>query len=269
MASLPTASARLLLHSLLQIPFVVPTPVHFPAKHKPFHYVHPSILSVSNYLPPVSPAAATSFPYSQLQHRQYPKQEDPVKERRIGDWEEPLKDDDDDLVIGDCLVFEEGAFEEENPFLSEHLKPPKKRISISEAKSAGDSDSLVPVKWKEAVAEINLTKKEKRKIAHQLRFGSRMEARKKTPVPDMEEYLAYREMKLSQLNPVVLDNPKRFPRGATVAMEPDEHSIGRVAPRNPRMGINKETMDDITEFFNSGDYVPGERNDDKKPQGEL
>ncbi|XP_020574166.1 ankyrin repeat domain-containing protein, chloroplastic [Phalaenopsis equestris] len=268
MASLPPASSlRMVPYSTLRSPLLFPSPSYLLSKHKTFHSPSTSILSVSHSLPQVSTTSATSFPYSQLRHRQHPKQEEPVKERTIGDSEEPHRDDDDDHPIGDCIVFEEGAFEEENPVLSGRLKQPKRKISNSEAASAGDSDSLVPEKWKEVVAEINLTKKEKRKMAHQLKFGSRLEARKKIPVPDKEEYLAYREMKLSQLNPVVLDSPKRFPREAVVLKDPSERSSGRVAPRNPRLGIREETMEDITDFFNSGDYVPGERNDDKKPQG--
>ncbi|KAL0914006.1 hypothetical protein M5K25_017503 [Dendrobium thyrsiflorum] len=268
MASLPPAASVRLSCALLRSSFLPPTLSSLPSKLRPFHAPYPSALSVSCSLPSVSAsAAATSFPYSQIQHRQYHEQEVPVNGRGRGDLEELRQEDDEDLVIGDCLVFEEGAFEEENPYRSNQPKRHKGRVSNSAEASVGDSNSLVPEKWKEVVAEINLTKKEKRKIAHQVRFGSRMEARKKTPVADMEEYLAYREMKLSQLNPVVLDNPKRFPRGAAVLKEPGEHSSGRVAPKNPRLVIHEETMEDITEFFNSGDYVPGERNDDKKPHG--
>lgn len=124
----------------------------------------------------------------------------------------------------------------------------------------------MPEKWKEAVEELNLTKKEKRKISHQLKFGSRMERKKPPPLPAMEEYRTYREMKLSQLNPVVLDNPREFAQEKE-AVVPPEPGGGRVAPKNPRLELGGGTLEDITDFFNSGDYVPGEIDDDKKPQG--
>ncbi|KAK8944172.1 hypothetical protein KSP39_PZI008409 [Platanthera zijinensis] len=274
MASLqfpPAPSVYLLPSFLRHYPSTPSTFYHISSNPKISHSPYPSTISFSSSLRPISAAGATSFPYSQLQHRQYLKQDDSVNERRRGDFADQPEEDDDELILGDCVVFEEGAFEEENPFLPTDIggKPrrTKRRISNSPTTSAGESHSLVPEKWKEVVDEINLTKKEKRKLAHQIRFGSRLEARKKTPVPDIEEYNAYRNMKLSQLNPVVLDNPNRFPLESAVTKELGETSSGRVAPRNPRLGIDGESLEDITEFFNSGNYVPGERYDDKKPQG--
>lgn len=113
-----------------------------------------------------------------------------------------------------------------------------------------------------------MTKKEKRRISHELKFGSRMERRKKPPVPDMEEYRTYREMKLAQLKPVVLDDPREFPQAA-LPLEQKGLPGGRVAPRNPRLGLDGGTLEDIREFFNSGKYVPRDVDDDKNPQGEF
>uniref|UniRef100_A0A1D1ZJA1 Ankyrin repeat domain-containing protein, chloroplastic n=1 Tax=Anthurium amnicola TaxID=1678845 RepID=A0A1D1ZJA1_9ARAE len=174
----------------------------------------------------------------------------------------------EESTVGDCLVFEEGAFEGGDPFLppdpgsrgrgGKRKKPPRRK-PVAEA----NAESLVPDKWKGVVAEINLTKKEKRKIAQELKFGSRVERRKKLPIPDLEEYRSYRAMKLSQLKPLVLDNPRDFP-----PPPPEEvvaPSGGRVTPRNPRLSVGDGSLELISDFFNSSDYVPGENDDDKKP----
>ena len=92
----------------------------------------------------------------------------------------PLQNDDvfkleEELVIGDCVLFEEGVFDD--PYLQNDIeeepqtpKPNKKHnIPISEIKP----ENLVPEKWKEVQAEINITKKERRKIAQDLEFDGK------------------------------------------------------------------------------------------------
>ncbi|XP_042502354.1 ankyrin repeat domain-containing protein, chloroplastic-like isoform X3 [Macadamia integrifolia] len=170
------------------------------------------------------------------------------------------QEEDDELVIGDCVVFEEGIFED--PYLQDNFnrnKPSKKK-----SKTVME-ESLVPDKWKELQAEINLTKKEKRSIAQELEYGRNVQ--KKKPVvhfKDTVAFLTYREAKLSQLNPVVLDNPA-YPLKEQVDENEDKDvsemgssSSGRVQPRNPRKAVYGGTLEDISEFFNSGKYQPGE-----------
>lgn len=234
-------------------------------------------------------AANTSFPYSSFN---YPN----LRQQQPSHFPPALEDDDEDgdeeeLVIGDCLVFDEGAFEDGTG--SSLFEPPRQSVKLNSGngierskkkKKPGasaeaaevESESLVPEKWKEVVQEINLNKKEKRKISHELKFGSRMEQRKVSRVPDMEEYRTYREMKLAQLKPVVLDDPPGFLKEkeevevkVVEPPEPDGLSSGRVVPRNPRLGLGGGTLDDITDFFNNGKYVPRGTDDDSQPQGEV
>ncbi|MQM22502.1 hypothetical protein Taro_055555 [Colocasia esculenta] len=179
-------------------------------------------------------------------------------------------EEEEESIVGDCLVFEEGAFEGGDPFLppdpgadgegQRKRRKPQRRKPDAEV----NAEDLVPEKWREVVAEINLTKKEKRRIAQELKFGSRVERRKKLPVPDLEEYRSYRAMKLSQLNPVVLDNPRKFPPPPP-PVEVDPPSDGRVSPRNPRIAVGDASLEAISDFLNSDEYVPGENDDDKKP----
>ncbi|KAK9948328.1 hypothetical protein M0R45_003909 [Rubus argutus] len=175
----------------------------------------------------------------------------------------------EDHVIGDCVVFEEGVFDD--PYLQndaeiERFAPdkPKPRKGADEIVT----ENLVPEPWREVQAEVNITKKERRKIAQELQFGSRVEKNKKGLEPirnlNLEEYVAFREAKLNQLKPLVLDQPEKF------AEEDDKESEGndgfvseRVAPKNPRWAVYGKGLEDVTEFFNSGHYEPGV----KKSQG--
>jgi hypothetical protein len=127
-----------------------------------------------------------SFPYPFSIPSQYPKP--PFQRSPL-----PEEEEDDDVIIGDCLVFEDGAFEQPVDSLPAS-KPNSIKRSIDRRKkkkpalSEPEPQILVPEKWKEAVEEINLTKKEKRKIAYELKFGSRVERRKPAPLPDIEQY---------------------------------------------------------------------------------
>ncbi|PKI74433.1 hypothetical protein CRG98_005197, partial [Punica granatum] len=172
---------------------------------------------------------------------------------------------EEEHVIGDCLVFEDGIFED--PYLhrqtnyESHVsdKPNKKKLNEVEPQN------LVPDDWREVQAELNISKKDKRKIAQELEFGRRVEKRKQGYAPlrsvSLEEYKAYREAKLAQLKPVVLDNPTSF----TGKEDDKEDSEGekreseRVVPKNPRRAVYGRGLEDVTEFFNSGNYEPGGR----------
>lgn len=115
-----------------------------------------------------------------------------------------------------------------------------------------------------------MTKKERRKIAQELEFGQRIEKKKRVRNVNLEEYLRRRNEKPSQLNPVVMDNRASFPAGKgqdyneedALKRREDVNYSGntRVEPRNPRWAVYGRGLDDITEFFNSGNY---QRSDDK------
>ncbi|KAL7223760.1 hypothetical protein ACSBR1_025252 [Camellia fascicularis] len=180
-------------------------------------------------------------------------------------------DEDEEYVVGDCVVFEEGIFED--PFLHQNFDSdanfPKKNTESASVQV--NTQDLIPEKWKEVQAQINITKKERRKIAQELEFGRRVEKRKQglIPIRNVEDYVAYRDEKLSQLKPVVLDSPKFSDSGD----EKDENDVGesregsksssRVAPRNPKLAVYGATLDDISDFF-STNYDPKAA---KNPQG--
>lgn len=192
------------------------------------------------------------------------------QQRRQGEEDE---DYDEEPVIGDCVVFEEGIFED--PYLQQEFNSNEERQR--KPKKSVKPEDLVPDNWKGVVAEINMTRKDRRIIARELEFNSRVNKKKRAsmPVRDMniEEFLTYRDAKLAQLKPVVLDNP-RFPveegkneekagkneeGGGGQWTEPKGNgaSNSRVAPRNPRRAVYGGTLEDISEFFNSPDYEPG------------
>ncbi|AES95128.1 ankyrin domain protein [Medicago truncatula] len=167
-------------------------------------------------------------------------------------------------IIGDCLVFEEGIFEDpifpaSDINLVDTKKP--KPISKKKKKTVIKSENLVPDKWKEVQAEINITKKERRKIAQEIEFNSKVMKKKRGLIPlrdmDLNEYKAYKEAKLAQMKPLVLD--KVF-----AEKEDDEEEGGlsdgsgdeRVVPRNPRWAVYGRGFEDVNEFLNSESYDP-------------
>ncbi|XP_038881908.1 ankyrin repeat domain-containing protein, chloroplastic [Benincasa hispida] len=184
-------------------------------------------------------------------------------------------DELEDFVIGDCVIFEDGVFDD--PYVlddssANHSSPStaksKTKSSVVEIKP----ENLVPDEWKEVQAEINITKKERRKIAQELEFGTRVEKKKKGLVPlrsvNLEEYLSYKEAKLAQLKPLVLDNPSSFPateevnrvEGVKEVKEGEmSRSSERVAPKNPKWAVYGRGLEDVSEFFNSGQYQPTDR----------
>uniref|UniRef100_A0A0D9VP92 Uncharacterized protein n=1 Tax=Leersia perrieri TaxID=77586 RepID=A0A0D9VP92_9ORYZ len=172
---------------------------------------------------------------------------------------------DEDFAIGDCLVFDDDAFEEPDvdlpsPAPSTAASRPRRRPATDAGGGVGRS--LVPERWRDAAEEINMTKKEKRRIAHGLRFGSRLERRAPPAVAAPDEYRAYREGRLdSELGRVLRDRSEpieRYPVRDRVETPPPPEPGTRVPPRNPRLGLGARSLDDITELFSSTEYVPGE-----------
>ncbi|KAJ8544764.1 hypothetical protein K7X08_017347 [Anisodus acutangulus] len=191
--------------------------------------------------------------------------------------------EDEEHVIGDCIVFEEGIFED--PFVQNNEnKPPQNN------KKEIETDNLIPEEWVQVQREINITKKERRKLSQQLEFGQRAERRRLDLMPiignnnnnrsggsSIEEYLKAREEKLKQLKPLVLENPdflkvKKRDKSDVELSESEEEenesesrvTSGRVLPRDPRSAVYGGGLEDIKEFFNSGIY---EANVGKSPEG--
>jgi hypothetical protein len=226
---------------------------------------------------PFTPPSQALSPFAAFRGRLHP----PPKLLAVSLYPQPhvspsifAVDDDEDVVIGDCLVFDEDAFEA--PDLDLPSPPPPlstSRPGPKAAAKASDGESLVPERWRDAVEEINLTKKEKRRIAHGLRFGSRLERRGPPAVAAPDEFRAYREGKLqAEIEHVasVYRGPlDRIQTPEKVEVVPPPEPGSRVAPRNPRMGMNVGSFDDISELFSSEDYVPGEMDDSQTPKGEF
>lgn len=171
-------------------------------------------------------------------------------------------------------MFEEGIFED--PFLQN--KPQNKKAEIQ-------AENLIPEEWVEVQREINITKKERRKLSQQLEFGQRAERRRLALRPigndsngrgsGIEEYLKAREEKLKQLKPLVLENPdfskvqrdkNEKKSDAELSESEEERSVSseRVLPRDPRSAVYGGGLEDIKEFFKSGIY---EANVAKSPEG--
>ncbi|XP_022751510.1 ankyrin repeat domain-containing protein, chloroplastic-like [Durio zibethinus] len=189
--------------------------------------------------------------------------------------------DDEEHVIGDCLVFEDGAFQDpflhpdssfDNPNTSTTIAKAKPNNNNKKKQSAEiEAENLVPEQWRHVQEELYITKKERRKMAHQLEFGSRFEKRRQGLVPtrnlNMQEHLKYKEPKLAQLNPVVLDKPSSFPMKEDKKNEEESKeaemnlpsSSERVAPKNPRWAVYGKGFEDVAEFFNSENYQLGEK----------
>ncbi|KAE8693461.1 Ankyrin repeat domain-containing protein [Hibiscus syriacus] len=103
-------------------------------------------------------------------------------------------------------------------------------------------------------------------MAQQLEFGCRVEKKRQGLVPirnvNLQKYLKYKEAKLAQLNPVVLDKPSSF--SVKEEEEDEEESMEaamnlsssgeRVAPKNPRWAVYGKGFDDVAQFFNSENY---------------
>ncbi|XP_061949063.1 ankyrin repeat domain-containing protein, chloroplastic-like isoform X2 [Populus nigra] len=188
----------------------------------------------------------------------------------------PIRNDsfeDQDHAIGDCIVFEEGIFED--PYLENNsnaiedskLRSVQKKIKRVVPKI--EEENLVPENWREVQAEINIGKKERRKIAQELEYNKKFERKRKGLVPirnvNLEEYQAFREAKLAQLKPLVLD----YPQSIKEEEEEEEDEVReivseRVKGKNPRWAVYGRGLDDVREFFNGEGYEPGEQKSEGK-----
>lgn len=178
------------------------------------------------------------------------------------------EDDEEPTPVGDCLVFEEGIFDD--PFLQDTQnsridEAQLNKLTNNNSKLAEVSpENLIPEKWLGVQKEINITKKERRKLSQELEYGKRVEKRRQALMPlHSEDYEKFKHEKLQQLKPLVLDKPEPEP-----APEPEpependesetsrERVAGRVAPRNPRLAVYGGGLEDISAFFSSGNYDP-------------
>ncbi|KAK9678879.1 hypothetical protein RND81_11G238500 [Saponaria officinalis] len=174
------------------------------------------------------------------------------------------EEEEEEQVIGDCLVFEDGVFEED-PF-------------VSTSSSSSSSSSLVPQEWSHVVEEINLSKPQRRRLAQVAQFGQRILNTTKSNSLNPDQYLRFKNYKLSQLKPVTLDNPTtQQPPSSSSRVVPSSSSSSssrpvpsssssRAPPQNPRWAVYGRGLDDITDFFNSPTYHPSH---DVNSQGRL
>ncbi|EOA13418.1 hypothetical protein CARUB_v10026456mg [Capsella rubella] len=186
-----------------------------------------------------------------------------------------LPDAGDDFIVGDCLVYEDGVFED--PYLHKEVTQvshqERKKNRRGGAKRLEESEiepeNLVPEEWRDIQAEVNLTKKDKRKIAQELEFGVRVEKKRQGLIPlrnvDLNEYLTYKEAKLAQLRPVTLDKPGNLSDDGA-SSDAVTSSSERVAPKNPRWAVYGKGFDHVTKFFNSDKYDPSSGNKSDGPR---
>lgn len=196
----------------------------------------------------------------------------------------PQYDDSEEHVIGDCIVFEEGVFDDplfhSYDTLTVDKPKPKPKPGWRKKVEENVGENLVPGKWREVQAEINITKRDRRKIAWEMEFNSKVEKKRRGLIPlrdmNLDDYKAYKEAKLAQMK--FLDNPSSSPvkeevpqpepelnRGEEGHPEPELNGGERVEPKNPRWLVYGRGFEDVTEFFNSENYDP----DAKTLQGTL
>ncbi|KAL1566654.1 ankyrin repeat domain-containing protein, chloroplastic [Salvia divinorum] len=187
-------------------------------------------------------------------------------------------EDDEDPAIGDCLVYEEGIFND--PFIENtaNYRRSGTRTTTSTANKDADvaTENLIPEEWLDVQKELNITKKERRKMAQELEYGTRVMKRRQALMPlnseghdktrqdkieqaRLEKFEKMKQEKIKQLSPVVLDNPKKeYFREIKPQKETNgEVSGGRVAPRNPRLAVYGGGLEDVSAFFSSGKYESG------------
>ncbi|KAL3614134.1 hypothetical protein CASFOL_042208 [Castilleja foliolosa] len=186
-------------------------------------------------------------------------------------------DEDDDSVIGDCLVYEDGIFDD--PFVT--LNSGNDDVSTPIRKSNNKDttevppENLIPEKWLGVQREINISKKERRKLSQELEYGKRVEKRRQALMPldstNSEAFERFKNEKLKQLKPLILDEPEppqpseevgsdnksEEKRGGDDDERRGEETVtGRVAPRNPRVAVYGGGLEDISAVFSSEDYEP-------------
>ncbi|XP_042042262.1 ankyrin repeat domain-containing protein, chloroplastic [Salvia splendens] len=190
--------------------------------------------------------------------------------------DEDEDEDDEEPAIGDCLVYEEGIFND--PFIE--ITTNSRRSTTSTANKDADvaAENLIPEEWLDVQKELNISKKERRKMAQELEYGTRVMKRRQALMPlnsegqdeieqaRLEKFEKIKQEKIKQLSPVVLDNPKKeYFREIEPRKEANEEvGGGRVAPRNPRLTVYGGGLEDVSAFFSSGKYESGAVN---KSQG--
>ncbi|KAK4430354.1 Ankyrin repeat domain-containing protein, chloroplastic [Sesamum alatum] len=178
------------------------------------------------------------------------------------------EEEEEEPAIGDCLVFEEGVFTD--PFLQNSRNFRSAEAQVSKPDKIKDKDTtispenLIPEEWVHVQRELNITKKERRKLSQQLEYGRRVEKRRQALMPlNSGEYEKFKNEKLQKLKPIVLDHPepKYLDENDKHEKDDDERNgegiRGRVAPRNPRLAVYGGGLDDISALFSSGSYDPG------------
>nr|KYP66641.1 hypothetical protein KK1_012942 [Cajanus cajan] len=203
----------------------------------------------------------------------------------------PHYHDSDEHVIGDCLVFEDGVFDDPLFHNSDTLsvneptskpKPrprPRPRPSWKKKVEVTGGENLVPDKWREIQAEINITKRERRKIAREIEFNRTVDKKRRGLIPlrdmNLDDYKAFKEAKLAQMkllphastfiqNQEVPETQPQLNHGEVVPwVEPELNGGERVEPKNPRWAVYGRGLEDVTEFFNSDNYDPSSNT----PQG--
>ncbi|KAK6136825.1 hypothetical protein DH2020_029420 [Rehmannia glutinosa] len=180
---------------------------------------------------------------------------------------QPEEEEEEESAIGDCLVYEEGIFDD--PFLQNTRHSRNDDVPVSKFNKSKDTtvapENLIPEKWLDVQREINISKKERRKISQQLEYGKRVEKRRQALMPIYsEEYEKFKNEKLQQLKPLVLDKPEppeHLEEDNKYEKRDDERSgevvASRVAPRNPRMAVYGGGLEDISALFSSGSYEQG------------
>ncbi|PIN07828.1 hypothetical protein CDL12_19597 [Handroanthus impetiginosus] len=173
-------------------------------------------------------------------------------------------EEDEEPAIGDCLVYEEGIFDDPYLQTTQNFRNDVARVRVRKRTNKDPDvspENLIPEQWSDVQRELNITKKERRKISQQLEYGRRVEKRRQALKPiNLEEYEKFKNEKLKQLNPVVLDKPD-----PTHFRENDENGDDerrgddirdRVAPRSPRVAVYGGGLEDISAHFSNESYDP-------------
>ncbi|KAL0396930.1 UNVERIFIED_CONTAM: Ankyrin repeat domain-containing protein, chloroplastic [Sesamum calycinum] len=161
------------------------------------------------------------------------------------------EEEEEEPAIGDCLVFEEGVFND--PFLQNTRNFRSDEAQLSKPNNNKDKGEA------KAFAATG--------------YGRRVEKRRQALMPlNSGEYEKFKNEKLQKLKPIVLDDPepKYLDENDKHEKDDDERNgegiRGRVAPRNPRLAVYGGGLEDISALFNSGSYDPGAAD---KSQGQF
>ncbi|XP_011081481.1 ankyrin repeat domain-containing protein, chloroplastic isoform X1 [Sesamum indicum] len=238
-------------YNVLSAPhFVYLTIRPFPSRFSPSHLVFPRLTPANPVKSSNSPQLSSQPLYDAFPHPQ------------------PEEDEEEEPAIGDCLVFEEGVFND--PFLQNTRNFRNDEAQISKPNNNKDKgatispENLIPEEWVHVQRELNITKKEKRRLSQQLEYGRRVEKRRQALMPlNSGEYEKFKNEKLQKLKPIVLDDPEPKCMDENDKHEKDDDERngegirGRVPPRNPRLAVYGGGLEDISALFSSGSYDPG------------